>query len=209
MSHRRLRWLVGLMAGCLFSYLLALTSNAATRSDKEKRGLLGPVRSLTEYVAECWEQSGKWVEGPRENSEAVDYDRSGRMTKRVFYSEGSVSIKYTWKYDERGRLVEEADTGFSPGFDSVKTYRYSSDGRIVNAIYTCGWHDGVQRGTHEYDSKGCLVEIAWRYYDCPDDYPDGTLASKEVFRYDQKGSKTEELSYHGDGPLQSRTAFHP
>lgn len=210
-----------------FLALLVLTlacahpSTAQTKTDRERAGLIGPVRTVRVETARVSDVSGQFVEGKRalaqfdsfdEKGNVVGssvfnpdgspnrklgwgytYDTKGRETERTFLNaEGALTSRAVSVYDEQGRKVEMTFYNPSGTVNHIETFAYDDRGKLIREVHLNP--DGTIRNTsiYTYDTGGQLTE--WSGHK-----PDGTLSQRKVSTYDQKGRETEWAIYRGDG----------
>jgi YD repeat-containing protein len=126
--------------------------NTATMSDREQRGLRGPVKSYTEenifpgatdaegktypevrseYTTE-YDTDGRMLATRSGNSDGAQwvtrhiYDASGRLLTTASGMEGTALTETTYSYDQQGRLQNISDSS-KP--DTPVAYRYDEQGR--------------------------------------------------------------------------------
>ena len=173
-------------------------------SDRERAGLRGPVRTVSE------------------GSTKTEYDLAGRSISQRWLSnpgsEASETIR-TLTYDGAGRiLTETVRTG--SGILSDKIYSYDDKGRLLRVVEGSGNHTSFQ-----YDEQGRKVEVR-DVAPNPDDQdaafatgidfvfadPEGIEfgldtpknASRIKTIYDDHNQPTETQAYDADGLLLSR-----
>ena len=162
------------------------------KTDRERDGLFGAVRSVQQEIAYISEKAGKWVISPRQLQAVTTYDREGKRTSQSFhthaygqslsehgvtkhdvdrniiqhsrYYEGVLQSKVFFTYDGRGRKIEEM--AYSPeGVLYHRTiYKYDAQGRVVEmSTYDVG-NTIISKHTYtnDYDSVGNLTKITVR-----------------------------------------------
>ena len=202
-------------------FFCASPSIAQKELDKDRRGFIGPVRTIRVETAFVTNVSGQSVEGPRVLTQlgsfdekgtatgqtifnldgslkfkygwATSYDAKGRDTERIFYNAAGVpTSKSVSTYDEKGRRVET--TFFNPDgpINHIEDFIYDSSGKMVQQVHRNP--DGTIRNTqtYTYDNRARLT--AWSLYK-----PDGTPFQRNVSTYDDKGRETGLTVYLGDG----------
>jgi antitoxin component YwqK of YwqJK toxin-antitoxin module len=204
----------------------------AKKTDWEKDGLKGKVKSIREITYEAVEKFGKLTKGEIFCDESGcfvyqrKYDTKGnKIEENRYYSNGSLDDKYTYKYDDKGNLTEENRYKSNGSLDWKKTYKYDGKGnRTELNIYDS---DGSldREYTYKYDDKGNLIEenyynsngsLSWKYtykYDGKGNnieynvYEDGSLDSKKTYKYDDKGNCIEMTEYNSDGSLKKKDTY--
>jgi YD repeat-containing protein len=134
------------------SQVTSSKESAATMSEREQRGLRGPVKSCvqessyagmtdaagktypevhSEYTTE-YDPSGRILATRSRNSDgsqwvtSYSYDASGRLLKMRSGIEGQAGTETRYSYDQHGRLQNISDDGRT---DSPVTFRYDERGR--------------------------------------------------------------------------------
>ncbi len=129
------------------------------------------------------------------------YDNKGnKLEENLYKSDGTLSKSRTWKYDEKGKLIEtfiddRALENKKPWFYyQAKKVVYTYDERGNEVEHKNYDSYGVFSGSvsNKYDSKNNIIEaIKFDKYDKFD--------SKETFAYDKKGKLIEKCKYNKKG----------
>ena len=74
-------------------------------------------------------KGGNWVEGPRKIRGITTYDPAGKKIDAVDYPVGSstVSGQRTYRYDDKGNIVEMISWGSDGSMLSKEAYEYEFD----------------------------------------------------------------------------------
>lgn len=157
------------------------------KSDREKAGLLGPVRKVR--TGGRWPSDGapaaaehEWVDG------FSVYDEGGRLLEDASAERSLIEqepYRSVYAYDDRG-LVSEIRTFQEDGSPfGVTEYAYDASGKLTRQTFTSVQGHGGSRT--KYDARGNVKEISWFE-------PDGTLRSKQVWHYTYRedGNRLEE-----------------
>jgi TonB family protein len=99
------------------------------QSDRERDGLLGPVRRVTIESSKITFKNGEGVEGSKVLRAVTTYDVNGKKIDSVAHPvEGTaVAGKEQYKYDAKGNIVEMQLRGPDGGILSKETYAYKFD----------------------------------------------------------------------------------
>ena len=213
--------------------LLVLSSGAAraqttqAKSDLEKAGLAGRVKSVEVWRVEYALSDGGSVESRRERVRKASYDEQGRRAEEVTYDQaGAASQRLVYTYDAEGRNTgyEEYSSLLDKGLSKPRRHVYALDAAGRTTEYTVYDSDGSvsSRFTYTYDAAGNKTEeafyswqgqrtgrlvyaydargnlLAQTSYDAAD-----AVSWKNVNVYDPEGRKTESAQYHG-GTLRYR-----
>lgn len=143
---------------------------ASTRFTYDKRGknTLGFYQQIT---------------GGRSSKNAHEFDKDGRMTRKLrLYNDGEKSEEH-FQYDESGRLVLESFES-SSGMRGSAAYEYDNDGNAhrMNCYGYKGWFHGYL--DFEFDDKGKRISGKITV----GDKPAGTI----FYVYDRQGNLSEE-----------------
>ena len=188
--------------------------NTPTMSDRELRGLRGPVKSCTEtstysavtdadgsahqyhseYTTE-YDTAGRIVVTRSRNSDGSywitrsDYDSTGRLLKTASGVEGGTFTETSYSYDQQGRL-QNITAGDKP--DSPAVFRYDEQGRKskIEVSTPADYRSNVAFG-------GSPFEAADRAPNLPDGGSATTL-------YDDHDRATEVQVRDASGELVSR-----
>ncbi len=97
--------------------------------ERERDGLLGPVRRVRIETASIVPKSGKLVEGPHRLLGTVIYDQNGKKIDDEYFSVSEVTQagSQTYKYGDKGNVVETTVRGTNGSVISQETYAYEYD----------------------------------------------------------------------------------
>jgi TonB family protein len=106
----------------LFSYL-----NMET--DRERDGLVGPVRRVRTETVKLSNKGGKIVEGQRAVMEVVAYDIKGVKIENAYFPVPGAALtgKEVYKYDDKGNIVEMTLLNADGSLLSKEVYSYELD----------------------------------------------------------------------------------
>lgn len=160
-------------------------------SQRDSIRMLG-IKGYTEYSA-TYEDSTK-----RTVTSIIEYDRQGNMTRNFRHDlVGGWENQYTWKYDDKNQLIEEAT--YSPdSLTLLQRFYHCYDDRgneteYITENYSNGVFDGNSRTLNEYDSLNHLISLKV--------YAKNGLHTHYEYRYNQHGLKIQELVYSPEGKL--------
>lgn len=108
----------------------ALFSILDNTSDRERDGLVGPVRRVKTETVKLTNKGGKMVEGQRAVLESVAYDIKGVKIENAYFPVPGSSLtgKEVYKYDDKGNIVEMTLLNADGSLLSKETYTYEFDG---------------------------------------------------------------------------------
>jgi hypothetical protein len=188
----------------ILSLLFVLPLGAETKTDREKAGLKGPVRTVITVTNEgrgkrTYNLRGEEVEeiykgSVTEFKKMHTYDSQGRRTKTDYYGREEDTVPWKTKrytYDAKGRLIQEIYC-FSSGCDDKKVYSYDSKGNLTEEVLYYPRGDSVKvRVTHTYDSQGRRTQTTvW------DAHGPGLGIGETVQKYEARGNVTESTTYY-------------
>src|ERR687893_218181 len=141
----------------LISYLM--------RTDREKHGLRGPVKSVHVVIAQLEEQGGQLTERPW-FSHTTTFDRDGRLIEQVNrnpdgsewrtvndYSDSGV-LSATRHYDPSGVLNSEVRYLYDGGGRMIAEQHVTQDGRVSTPTTYAYDGEGRKIKNEEYDFPG-------------------------------------------------------
>jgi TonB family protein len=98
-------------------------------TDRDRDGLVGPVRRVRTETAKLSNKGGKLVEGPRAALETASYDIKGSKTENAYFpvSGATLTGKEVYKYDEKGNIMEMTLHDASGMLLSKEIYTYEFD----------------------------------------------------------------------------------
>ena len=100
------------------------------RTDRERHGLIGPVKSVHVETAQLEEQDGRVVEKPW-FSHTSTFDRGGRLTEQINRNPDGSEWRTANDYSDSGRLL--ASRTYDPSGELSGEVRYVDDdeGRLA------------------------------------------------------------------------------
>ena len=105
------------------------TPQPVSESDRNRDGLIGPVRRVRTEVAKLTTQDGKSVEGKHVMLEIVAYDVKGNKTENQYFPIAGATLtgKEVYKYDEKGNISEMTLLNTDGTLLSKEIYKYEYD----------------------------------------------------------------------------------
>lgn len=106
-----------------------VSAQPVSESDRNRDGLIGPVRRVRTEVAKLVTQEGKQVESKRVMLEVVAYDVRGNKIENQYFPIAGATLtgKEVYKYDERGNISEMTLLNADGSLLSKETYKYEYD----------------------------------------------------------------------------------
>lgn len=179
----------------LLCWLLALPVAAQKKSDRETAGLKGLVNSIRAESTSYKQQAGEWVT-ERIEIASTEYGPDGRTLQHAVRSlGGSLLYRYSYAYNDAGKLVEVKHYGMGDNQSTPTRYEYDSQGELIAET-----EDGVDGAvysstTHKYDDRGREIENV---------YKSRSDSFKMVNRYDEQGRLLETINYQSDELFKKR-----
>lgn len=104
-------------------------ASAVVESDRNRDGLVGPVRRVRTEVAKLSNESGKMLEGKHAVLEVVAYDIKGNKTENQYFpiAGGNLTGKEMYKYDDKGNINEMTLLNADGSLVSKEIYKYEFD----------------------------------------------------------------------------------
>ena len=180
-----------LILGFISISLLSGLSVSQTKTDREKAGLIGPVKSIQ---SKSVDYSGDKTVGEgfmKTDGDLVIYDESGRESDRKLVSDfGEAMGKMSRTFDKSGLLTEYRWVDPKGHLIKKEVYSYT-DSKLVQTLTYSGVLALVEKTVNDYDSRGRLQ--AENYYD-----PVKPVA-KTIYKYDDKDNLVETAFFMANG----------
>jgi hypothetical protein len=182
----------------LFLLIISFSLHAAARekSDKEKDGLFGLVRTVEIEVAEVTCRNGGCVEKQRSVLSKEGYDRSGRLTgnRNRFAVNDPISQMVHYPFDEKLRSITVPTYREDGSLLYTDVYNYDNQSRRsehfnYDADYTLSSRDFIF-----FNEQGRIAKTL--RYD-----KDNVLVEREEINYDTMGNEIESVFYKEDGSV--------
>lgn len=147
-------------------------------------GLNGRMKTETSYCAD----TGKlW------SMNVTTYDERGNITQEALGSEYSTGVIKKYKYDAKGRKIEERNSG-----EFKAAFKYDDKDDLVES--TEKFRDGLSIKTFKYDARHNPVEVTERDQG-------GRVLNKKAIKYRADGRPLEEAEYGLDGRLENLAMY--
>ncbi len=98
-------------------------------TDRDRDGLLGPVRRVKTEMVKLSNKGGQVVEGQRVVLESIAYDIKGTKIENAYFPIPGAALtgKEVYKYDDKGNIVEMTLMGTDGSLLSKEVYAYEFD----------------------------------------------------------------------------------
>src|SRR3954470_22334876 len=98
-------------------------------TDRDRDGLVGPVRRIKTEMVKLANKGGKVVEGQRVVLESVAYDIKGTKIENAYFPIPGAALtgKEVYKYDDKGNIIEMTLMGADGSLLSKEVYAYEFD----------------------------------------------------------------------------------
>lgn len=222
----------------IISFYGASDLNAAPtqRTEKEREGLLGPVKTVLVEIGKISKnEAGKWIPGPRMPWLSTTYDVKGnRIEEDQLYNEESLNFKSVFVYDSNGRLKEGVEYNYkgvvvfkwtythdaamkitekrvlpNEALFSTSVYRYDANGNLVEEARSHTQTANSFKWIYTYDEAGRMLDESF-YLIRSKPLPNKTgksLNYKSVYSYGKEGHPTEKIHYGPTGGLESKKSY--
>ena len=102
---------------------------AVEETDRNRDGLLGPVRRVRTEVAKLSSETGKMQEGKHVVLEVVSYDLKGNKVENQYFPIAGANLtgKEVYKYDDKGNISEMTLVNADGSLLSKEVYKYEFD----------------------------------------------------------------------------------
>ncbi len=106
-----------------------LLKASGAETDRDRDGLMGPVRRVRTEMAKLSNKTGKVIESPHLLLETVAYDVKGGKTENAYYpvSGAALTGKEVYKYDDKGNISEMTLLNSDGSLLSKEAYSYDYD----------------------------------------------------------------------------------
>ena len=142
------------------------------RTDRERDGLKGPVKTVRIRQATILSENGKQSESPLLLTHVVNYDQSGNRTELALYdSSGTLTRRIVYEYDSATKRRSALIT-------------YNAQNVMVRKVVDTYWDNGLK-----------IDSTIQTFND------DGTLFKKTQIRFNTLGELVEVTEHGGDGSL--------
>lgn len=169
----------------------------------ELKGKIKSVIEISYKAVNCdsgeVKKGGKGWKNPNHKDSQQKYDVNKNMVEKNRYNpDGSLDYQWTYKYDDVGNMVEEAN--FPDGSLLAKyAYKYDESKNMVEENNYDGAGVLFDRYSYKYDGEYLIEEIN---YDL-----EGGLNSKSTYKYDGNGNMIEKNEYNSKGKLSNTSTY--
>ena len=155
------------------------------KTDRERDGLKGPVKTVSVRQATALNEDGKQTEDPLLLTHVVTYDQSGNRTEVALYDRtGTLSRRVVYQYDLESKRKSGLVT-YNAQHTMVRKVadKYRSNGFKASSTIQVFNEDGTlfRKTELTFDTLGELIEVAEYNSDGSLIKSDGSLAKKEGF----------------------------
>jgi len=186
-------------------FLTAASGAAFEKTDRERDGLHGPVKSVKIWRTESERENGELVEGERIPVAEVAYNRDGyRTLVRQFTLSGGTFSERSVEYGKPGEISLEVIDHREPGESG--TWSYNRIGNKATAVFTNPEGEVVQSRRMVEDQKGRIIDDrkfgaeGEEFYRIEATYEDSNLIETKRFEHGQYEGRVER-KYDDEGRL--------
>lgn len=181
------------------------------RTDREKHGLVGPVKSVRVEIAQFEEQGGQLTEQPW-FSHTITFNQDGWLIEQVTRNPDGSEWRTANDYSDSGKLLATRSFDPSDALSGEVRYIYDDEGKLVAEQHTTGDGKVTTPTTYAYD--GGKVKIQELDFTGETNILIGiggtstSISAAEAKRveslYDDRGEAVEVKVFNTDGALVSR-----
>jgi len=181
----------------IFIFSIAGLCNAQQKkTDLEHSGLVGKVKSIKVEEAKLSSKDGKQVEGKKTQTETLNYNEKGALTKTVRFEAGRPT-DYYYSNDANGNRLEFSRT--SLGENRMTTqFAYDANGNRTEETQT-GEGGLVNKVVCVFDAKGRVVERKI--------FNKQGLFARRAYAYASDANPTQEAEYDAKGALVGQQSY--
>lgn len=148
----------------------------------------GLIKSKTKYVNDWLMETEMWEYDEYGNETVYSVaDSNGKLTSRE---------RYTYEYDENGRIVNLSAKNSLGSLIYTYTYSYDANGNVTTENKYSNNGSASYKYVYEYDNNNNLLEK--RTYDWS-----GNLNKKYIYEYNEFNDPTLEICFNSDGSENS------
>jgi len=180
-----------------------------TENDLTKANLKGKVKSVKEISYYTKDKFGEAIKDEKYQQIEFYFNEQGYITEKTernFKTSGysfSSYKKETLKYNQQNNIVEKYIYNDVLGeTTSIITYQYDENENLIEEKQSDENGKLWSRSIFKYDKNNNQIEYERYNY-----FSDEELSYKYVYKYDEKGNKTEENIYNSDGELESKSIY--
>ena len=170
-----------------------------TKTDKDRDGLVGPVKRVEAYLINFVRKDNGVAEEQRRRWHTTTYNTEGNISEKTSYDQSdAITVRLVHTYDASGRSTGYEE--YAALLDKTLTiprrhvYTLNEEGRKIEYIVFESNGSVGTRFVYKYDAKGNLIEQQWYAHT-------GNLGGRLVYTFDERGKQTSETSYLADGAL--------
>lgn len=185
----------GLFAAAGLLFIITHAASAQGKSDRERNGLSGPVKSVRTEISfkEC--RAGELTEVERsESGEEYEPDGAAAGARGRPAPSDPLSKMLAYPFDEGTPRVEEPAYGEDGALLYTNVYTYDNNARRAEHVSYKADGAALSRWVVVFDGRGRIAET--KAYNA-----EGALSSWNVHRRDERGNEIESSLYKEDGAL--------
>lgn len=160
----------------------------AQKTDKEKAGLLGAVKTISSKIT-TYLDGNLLSTGQTKQQDSVTYDKIGNEIERVVYDDYGFLVGKEVRTFSSANLIGTVLSDTKNVLMEKQTYSYENT-RLAQILSLDDKGNVYLKQLHTYDIKGRLSEETY--------YVNDKAAGKTVYQYDAKGNISEVAFYLAD-----------
>jgi len=186
--------------------ILFSCSRGKIKNDLAEENIIGRVKTLTDSSFSGTVFFGEFQIQKVDGILVYSYNEQGNMIDMISYdpADGSLFLKDTYTYDDKGKKVEYLKVFGNSSFDFKTspndTYKYDDNGKVIEHNYYIEGYIFQPKVKYNYDDRGNMIEKM--YFGS-----DGSLGTKDTYTYDIKGKMTGWKAFNNDGSLNLKNSI--
>ena len=183
----------------LFNLWLIECENPKKKSDLEKLGFKGKVKSVETIYYYAVEKSGKITKGDTSTKAFYLFNKQGNLQEKLtdFYYGSQYKTKYV--YDSQNNLIQNYIYDSYGDLDKKIIYKNDNKGNKIEELIYDENDSLIKKYTYVYDLRGNLKKEF--------EYNPQGLKSKKTYKYDLKGNLKKEKFYRSNGELDGKYIY--
>jgi hypothetical protein len=174
--------------------LQAVTANAQGKSDLQKEGLLGKVKTQVIERATVTTRPGGSAKEQRSFSSMHVYDGNGNCVEAIGVNHDGSKFINRILYDSSGREIERHFLNANGTMTARSLSFYDDKGQKIETLVYCPLQTLNHILNFAYDDSGNLIEETLHY-------PSLSIRNRTVIVRDNRGNETGRNTYSIDGAL--------
>jgi hypothetical protein len=176
--------------------LIGCSTIERKENDLKELNLNGKVKSVREISYKAIYNLGEIIKGERQREQKFDWDKyilfdtvGNKIEKYFYYSSGSLYIKYTFEYNNKGILTGISKFNSDSTLNRSSVYKYDDNENLIEINRYKPDKSLDKKSIYKYDDNRNLIE--------ENEYKsDGSLDVRKTYKYDSNGDLIKSEAYH-------------